>query len=42
MLVRIAAATRGTEAARAVLAEALAAMPQDPVLLALREDLEGR
>lgn len=42
MLVRIAAATRGAEAARATLAEALAAMPQDPVLLALREDLKGR
>ena len=40
MLVRIAAHTRGAEAAREVLAEALAAVPHDDILLSLRKELE--
>ena len=41
MLVRIAAATRGQEAARAVLAEALAASPKNETLLRLAEEVEA-
>jgi predicted CXXCH cytochrome family protein len=40
MLVRIAAATEGADAARAALDDALAAVPDDPVLLGLRRELE--
>jgi cytochrome c-type biogenesis protein CcmH/NrfG len=39
MLVRIADAAEGPEAARAVLAEALAAVPDDPTLRQLQRDL---
>ena len=39
MRVRIAAAAQGEEAARAVLAEALAAVPDDPTLLQFKAEL---
>lgn len=42
MLVRLAAATRGSDAALAVLEEALAAVPEDGTLLSLRQEIEGR
>jgi tetratricopeptide (TPR) repeat protein len=42
MLVRMAAATRGADAALDVLEGALAVVPQEPALLHLREELEGR
>jgi cytochrome c-type biogenesis protein CcmH/NrfG len=41
MLVRIAAATEGAEAARAVLAEALARLPDDIGLLRMDAELSG-
>ena len=42
MLVRLAAATRGSDAALAVLEDALAAVPEDSTLLSLRQEIEGR
>ncbi len=39
MRVRIAAAAQGEEAARAVLTEALAAVPDDPTLLQIQSDM---
>ena len=42
MLVRIAAATRGADAALGALEDALAAMPEAPALLRLREEITAR
>jgi len=42
MLVRLADATRGSDAALAELEEALAALPEDNTLLSLRDEIEAR
>ena len=42
MLVRIAAATRGADAALGIVEEALAAMPEAPALLSLHEEITAR